>query len=168
MHKLRKIGLVSEIRRKPCAGSRAVRDGAGWPAACSENGAAMRIEQYMSREPATIGKDEPLVAAHRLMQTNRIRHLPVIHQGRIVGVVSERDLYLLETLKNVDPRKEPVEEAMTAFPFTVPPDARLADVARQMWKHRYGSALVVEDGNLIGIFTRADALRALTEIDLKP
>jgi acetoin utilization protein AcuB len=58
-----------------------------------------------------------------------------------------------------------VEEAMTAFPFTVPPDAPLADVARQMWKHRYGSALVVKDGSLVGIFTRADALRALTEID---
>ena len=70
------------------------------------------VEQYMSREPATIGKDEPLVAAHKLMQTHRIRHLPVLHQGRIVGVVSERDLYLLETLKNVDPRREPVEEAI--------------------------------------------------------
>ena len=122
------------------------------------------VEQYMSRNPATIGKSDPLVAAHRLMQTHRIRHLPVLHQGRIVGVVSERDLYLLETVKNVDPRREPVEEAMTAFPFTVPPDANLADVARQMWKHRYGSALVVKDGVLVGIFTRADALRALTEM----
>jgi len=108
------------------------------------------------------------VAAHRLMQSHRIRHLPVVHGGRLVGVVSERDLYLLETVKSVDPRKEPVEEAMTAFPFTVPPDALLADVARQMWKHRYGSALVVKDGALVGIFTRADALRALTEIDVKP
>jgi len=122
------------------------------------------VEQYMSRNPATIGKSEPLVAAHRLMQSHRIRHLPVMHQGRIVGVVSERDLYLLETVKNVDPRREPVEEAMTAFPFTVPPEADLADVARQMWKHRYGSALVVKDGTLVGIFTRADALRALAEM----
>ena len=118
----------------------------------------------MSVEPKTIGKDEPLVAAHRLMQAHRIRHLPVVHGGRLVGVVSERDLYLLETVKSVDPRREPVEEAMTAFPFTVPRSADLGDVARQMWQHRYGSALIVEDGVLLGIFTRADALRALSDI----
>ncbi len=122
------------------------------------------VEQFMSGEPKTIGKDEPLVAAHRLMRSHRIRHLPVVHGGRLVGVVSERDLYLLETVKSVDPRREPVEEAMTAFPFTVPRHAPLDEVARQMWQHRYGSALVVEEGNLIGIFTRADALRALSEL----
>ncbi len=122
------------------------------------------VDQYMSPEPKTVGKDEPLVAAHRIMSAHRIRHLPVLHQGRLVGVVSERDLFLLETLKNVDPRREPVEEAMTAFPFTVPPKADLADVARQMWQHRYGSALVMHDGNLVGIFTRADALRALSDL----
>ena len=122
------------------------------------------VEQYMSADLKTVGKDEPLVAAHRIMQTHRIRHLPVLHQDRLVGVVSERDLFLLETVKNVDPRREPVEEAMTAFPFTVPPKADLAEVARQMWQHRYGSALVVDGGKLVGIFTRADALRALSEL----
>ena len=76
-------------------------------------------------------------------------------------MVSERDLYLLETVKSVDPRREPVEEAMTAFPFAVTPDALLTEVAAQMLTHRYGSALVLQDGNLVGIFTRADALRAL-------
>ena len=119
------------------------------------------VAQFMSAEPRTIEKDEPLVAAHRLMQSHRIRHLPVVHGGRLVGVVSERDLYLLETVKSVDPRKEPVEEAMTAFPFTVPRTACIGDVAAQMWQHRYGSALVMEEGKLVGIFTRADALRAL-------
>jgi acetoin utilization protein AcuB len=123
------------------------------------------VEQYMSREPTTIGKNEPLVEAHRLMQSHRIRHLPVVHQGRVVGLVSERDLFLLETVKNVDPRREPVEEAMTAFPFAVPPDTALANVVRQMWSHRYGSTLVMKDGELVGIFTRADALRALIETD---
>jgi acetoin utilization protein AcuB len=132
------------------------------------NATRRTVQEYMSREPATVQKDEPLVAAHRLMQSNRIRHLPVLHEGRLVGVVSERDLYLLETVKNVDPRREPVEEAMTAFPFTVPPHALLTEVARQMLQHRYGSALVVDEGKLVGIFTRADALRALTEIVAAP
>ena len=103
----------------------------------------------MSKEPKSVEKDEPLVAAHRLMQAHRIRHLAVLHEGRLVGVVSERDLFLLETVKNVDPRREPVEEAMTAFPFTVPPHADLADLARQMCQHRYGSALVVEGGRVV-------------------
>jgi acetoin utilization protein AcuB len=95
------------------------------------------------------------------MRARHVRHLPVLEGGRLVGVVSERDLYLLETLRGVDPGKEPVSEAMTEQPYAVSPEAKVHDVVREMLGKKYGSAVVVERGKVAGIFTRSDALRAL-------
>jgi acetoin utilization protein AcuB len=98
------------------------------------------------------------------MQARRIRHLPVLRGTALVGVVSERDLYLLETLRGVNPGKEPVAEAMSEHPFTVSPQADLREVVREMRQKKYGSAIVVEGGAVAGIFTRSDALRSLEEL----
>jgi acetoin utilization protein AcuB len=121
----------------------------------------MRIGEVMTRNPHCIGRDEPLHEAHRLMRARHVRHLPVLHEQRLVGIVSERDLYLLETLRSVDPGKEPVREAMTEHPFTVTPDTPLRFVVEEMRHKKYGSAVVVEGTAVVGIFTRTDALRAL-------
>jgi acetoin utilization protein AcuB len=61
-----------------------------------------------------------------------------------------------------------VEEAMTAQPFTVPPDAALEDVARAMAEQKYGSAVVVDKGAVVGLFTTTDALRALSSMLRRP
>ncbi len=121
------------------------------------------VAEHMTTGPLTIGPREPLATAHRLMRRHAIRHLPVMEAGRLVGVVSQRDLYLLETLPGVDPKVEPVEEAMTEQPFSVAPDAPLADVVREMAALRYGCAVVMEEGALVGIFTTTDALEMLGE-----
>jgi acetoin utilization protein AcuB len=121
------------------------------------------IADYMSRPARCIQRDQPLVAAHSLMREHRIRHLPVLDGDRLVGLLSERDLHLTETLRSVDPRKESVAEAMTESPFTVTPQASLAYVAEVMFANRYGSAVVVEHGQVVGIFTTMDALRALVD-----
>jgi acetoin utilization protein AcuB len=118
----------------------------------------------MTKEPFTIQSAEPLHQAHRVMRARRVRHLPVLNGEELVGVVSERDLYLLETLRGVDLAKEPVSEAMTAQPYTVTPDARLRDVVHEMLRERYGSAIVVHEQRVVGIFTRSDALRALEKL----
>jgi acetoin utilization protein AcuB len=130
-------------------------------------GEAMKIAQLMTPEPYCIQDTEPLHQAHRLMRARRVRHLPVLEGGRLVGVVSERDLYLLETLRGVDLAKEPVSEAMTDQPYAVSPEAKVCDVVQEMLRKKYGSAIVVERGNVAGIFTRSDALRALEGL-LKP
>ena len=119
------------------------------------------VADYMSRPPLCIQKHEPLVAAHRLMRQHHIRHLPVLEGDRLIGLVSERDLHLIETLRSVDPRTEPVSEAMTDAPYTVPPQMPLHTVARVMFANRYGSAIVVEHGLVVGIFTTMDALRVI-------
>jgi acetoin utilization protein AcuB len=122
----------------------------------------------MTRAVHTIGTKSPLSEAHRLMNDHAIRHLPVLEGGRLVGVVSMRDLHLIETLKGVDPQEVSVEEAMAQEAYTVPPGTGLTEVARTMALHKYGSAVVARDGRVEGIFTTIDALRALDTLLSSP
>jgi acetoin utilization protein AcuB len=122
------------------------------------------VERFMTANPVAITSDRTLAEAHRVMRERQIRHLPVVDSGRLVGLVSQRDLYLIETLHGVDPDAERVEEAMTAEPFTVAPDAPLEDVASVMAERRYGSAVVLQGGEVVGLFTTVDALRALATV----
>jgi acetoin utilization protein AcuB len=122
------------------------------------------VHEFMTVGPLVVGQSSTLADAHRLMRERSIRHLPVVDGGMLVGLVSQRDLYLLETLKGVDPATETVDEAMTADPFTVAPDAPLEDVAAEMARRKVGSAVVVDRGSVIGVFTTTDALRALSTL----
>ncbi len=122
------------------------------------------VQEYMSIAPVVVSSDRTLADAHRLMRERRIRHLPVVDHGRLVGVVSQRDLYLIETLKGVDPGIEVVGEAMAQDPYAVPPDAPLEEVAAAMAESKFGCAVVVDRGSVIGLFTTVDALRALAAI----
>jgi len=122
------------------------------------------VQQHMTVAPVVVSSDRTLAEAHRLMRERNIRHLPVVDHGRLVGIVSQRDLYLLETLRGVDPANETVGEAMSGEPYTVAPDAPLDAVATAMAEKKYGSAVVVDRGSVIGLFTTVDALRALASV----
>ena len=122
------------------------------------------IRRFMTLSPHSITSRQTLAEAHQTMRERGVRHLPVVDDGKVIGVVSQRDLYLLETLRGVDAARELVEEAMSSEPFVVEPDAALAEVAEAMASHRHGSALVVDNGIVVGIFTTTDALRALTTL----
>jgi acetoin utilization protein AcuB len=122
------------------------------------------VERFMSPAPVTIAPERTLADAHRLMRERNIRHLPVVDRGRLVGLLSQRDLYLLETLASVDPAAETVGEAMSAEPYAVAPDAPLELVAVEMADRRIGSAVVVDRGAVVGLFTTVDALRALAVV----
>lgn len=124
-----------------------------------------QVYKYMTPNPHSIGREQTLATAHRMMHDYRIRHLPVLDAGVLVGLVSERDLAFLETLRGVDPATDTVEEAMTPEPYFVDLTAPVKDVALAMIEHKYGSAIVVDRGNVVGIFTTIDALRALIDID---
>nr|MBK7068570.1 CBS domain-containing protein [Deltaproteobacteria bacterium] len=111
----------------------------------------------MTPAPHTIGRDQSLTSAHHMMREHRIRHLPVLSGGRVVGLLSERDLALIETLHSVDPDLTIAEEAMTQAPYTVTPDTPLDEVVATMAGQRYGSALVMEHERIVGVFTTTDA-----------
>jgi acetoin utilization protein AcuB len=122
------------------------------------------IERFMTRSPQTIGQEQTLAAAHRLMNEHRIRHLPVLGGGKLVGLLSQRDLHLIETLRDVDPEEVTVSEAMNAEAFTVGPRASVRKVAAEMAEHKYGSAVVMDRDRVVGVFTTVDALKALIEL----
>jgi acetoin utilization protein AcuB len=92
-----------------------------------------------------------------------IRHLPVVEEGRVVGVVSNRDLGLAEALLLDESRDVAIADVMSADVYVVDPRANLGQVARSMAESKLGSAIVVERGNVVGIFTTVDALNALSQ-----
>jgi acetoin utilization protein AcuB len=121
------------------------------------------VRQYMTPMPCTIGSTRSLAAARRAMLDHGIRHLPVLEGGRLVGVLSERDLFLVESLPGVNPTEVRVSEAMVANPYTVSPEAAVAEVVDEMIARKLGSALAVEVDGICGVFTTIDALRALRD-----
>lgn len=119
------------------------------------------IGDVMTPQPLTIGREQTLVTAHKMMAENGIRHLPVLERGELVGIVSQRDLYFVETISGVDKLSDKVEDAMTNDARRFEPDASLSAVAREMFEDKLGCAVVVERDRVIGIFTAMDALRIL-------
>ena len=122
------------------------------------------VEQYMTASPVVIESDRSLSEAHEVLRMHGIRHLPVVQRGALVGILSQRDLYLVETLRGVDAATETVAQAMNREPYTTTRGAPLDEVAREMADHKYGSAVVVDGGTIIGLFTTVDALRALAAL----
>jgi acetoin utilization protein AcuB len=128
------------------------------------NAKKITIAERMTRNPHLIGAEQSIAAAHHLMRTNGIRHLPVLHGGKLVGVVSQRDLHFIETLRDVNPETMSVEEAMTQDVFAVSPRTPLKEAVSEMAERKLGSAVVVEGQKIVGVFTTIDALDTLADI----
>jgi acetoin utilization protein AcuB len=122
------------------------------------------IEQYMTRSPHSIGAEQTLARAKAVMHEYGIRHLPVLHGGRLVGIVTDRDVHLVEALEDVDPRLVTVSDAMSTSVFSVAPETPLEEVAKEMADRKYGSAVVLHGHEVAGIFTTVDACRALASL----
>jgi acetoin utilization protein AcuB len=122
------------------------------------------IEKYMTTTPHAIGRDQPLSQAHAMMRKHEFRHLPVLSGGELVGLISDRDLQLIETLKDVDPKKVTVEDAMSTSVYAVTPNTSLDQVLMTMAERKYGCAVVMDNGHVVGMFTTVDVCRAFAEL----
>lgn len=122
------------------------------------------ISKYMSTQPQTVGAEQTLAKAAKVMTEMRIRHLPVLQGGKLVGILSDRDIKLVESFRDVDPESVTVDEACSPDPYITAPEASLADVCAEMAAHKYGCALVCDNHKLVGIFTWVDALNAFNEL----
>lgn len=128
----------------------------------------MRIRDAMTNHPHSIGANQTLSKAAKMMQQYNIRHLPVLTGGHLVGMLTQRDLYFVETFREVDTNKVTVDEAMNHDVYCVTPDASLNSVCQHMHENKLGSAVVMEGEQVTGIFTVTDALRLLHENKLTP
>lgn len=121
------------------------------------------IKKYMTESPRTIGEDIPLSKAMEMMREHHVRHLPVQYGGKLVGVLSDRDVKLALSVhpSAIDLK---VGDIMTEAPYSVTLDCPLEQVAAEMARHKYGCAVVEnEQGRAVGIFSAVDALGLLGE-----
>ena len=126
----------------------------------------LTVGQVMTKAPRSIEPHQPVELARKWMDELRVRHLPVRDSGKIVGILSDRDLNLvLGATTGSRGDKGPsvtVEDAMISEVRSVAESRQVGDVAREMLEHHVGSVLVMgADGVLVGIFTDSDALRVL-------
>lgn len=121
------------------------------------------VGQLMTREVVCVRDDAPIETAEAMLESRRIRHLPVVHDEKLVGLITYRELARAFEHEGFDLRT-PVREAMTSPVTTVAQDASLLDAIRLMLENRFGCLPVVgDDGTLVGIVTEADLLRVAAE-----
>jgi acetoin utilization protein AcuB len=124
-----------------------------------------QIQDHMTSALVVIEPDKTLNEAAALMRRHGVRHLPVVDKkGKLVGIVSQRDVLLVETLEDVDPTEVKIEEAMNREIYSVQPDEPLENVAQEMAEKKYGACVVANKQKLLGLFTTTDAMRVLATL----
>jgi acetoin utilization protein AcuB len=108
--------------------------------------------------------DQSIASAKELMAENAIHHLPVLQSGVPVGVLSEREILLFESLRVAPAADTPVDRIMKRDPLTAHADDALAEVAQRMVDARVDVAVVTEHNKVVGVFTAVDACRALADL----
>lgn len=122
------------------------------------------IQKYMTTSPHSVGPEQTLATAHSMMREHHIRHLPVLHGGKLVGMLTERDVALISSMQGASEKITTVEDAMSSDVYAVTPDAPLDEVASEMAEKKYGSTVVLQNSKIVGIFTTTDVCRALSEL----
>ena len=133
----------------------------------------MFVSEWMTRKIITIAPDSSVSDAVRLMKEKRIKHIPVLKDERLKGIISDRDIrefspskatsldvyelnYLLTTTR--------VKEMMKTRVFTIAPDSPIEEAAMLMLDNNIGSLPVVEGGKVVGIISDRDIFRVLVDI----
>jgi acetoin utilization protein AcuB len=130
-----------------------------------------KVADWMTRKPITIDDDASIMEALHLMKEKNIRRLPVMHKGRLAGIVTDRMLkdYAPGKATTLDTwevhyllSKTSVKVAMNPHPHTVAPDAELTQAALIIRDNKlYGLCVVDPNGDLVGILTIKDLIEAL-------
>lgn len=123
----------------------------------------LTIKEVMTPAPHAVAQSITVEVAMEMMREHNIRHLPVRDGGRIVGLISERDLNFALRVDRVEPSEMLVRDVFYPEPYCVAPNALVSDVSRKMAQEHYGCALIVEAEELVGIFTTVDACRVLAD-----
>jgi len=126
----------------------------------------MKIEKLMVKDVITLQADASAHDAVRLMNKNRIGCLVIVYDGKIVGILTERDLLerVLEKCKN--PKETKVSDIMTKHVIVGKPDMQLVEATQLMFKNKVKKLPIVEGNQLVGLVTLTDIARA-TSIDKK-
>ena len=134
----------------------------------------MLVENWMSKDVITVDVNDSMQDATRLLKEHNIRGLPVMENGKLVGVVTDRDLkkasasdattleihellYMISRIK--------VKEIMTKNPITIPVDSTIDEAAEVLLENKLSGAPVVDDkGQVVGIITQIDIFRVIISL----
>jgi acetoin utilization protein AcuB len=131
------------------------------------------VDKWMTKDVITVRPHEKIIDAFELMQREGIRHLPVIDDGELKGLVTDRDIRLAlipSPLSTAEDRMyhlgalDRVDEIMTTDLITVAPNTTVEEAAKLIAKHKIGAVPVVAQGTLIGILTETDILCVFIEM----
>ena len=126
--------------------------------------AGTTIGEHMTPVPYSVGDDQTLAEASLRMRDLDVRHMPVMRGSRLVGILSQRDVAVHKARSTAHLDELMVADAMTREPYHVPSTTLLAEVARTMGTHRYGATLIVDDGEVKGIFSTTDGMFVLARL----
>lgn len=125
----------------------------------------VRVDEFTTPDPITANEDMAIDDLRDLMEEYGIRHLPIVRDDVVVGIVSDRDARLVSGLTIAERTLVRAADIMSPDPLTVFASEPLDEVAYAMSERKVGSVIVnEEDGQFLGIFTATDALNALIEI----
>lgn len=131
----------------------------------------MKVRDWMSPDPVSLAPDATVAEARQHMEAQGFRHLPVVDDDRLIGIVSDRDVAIgTEALRDAVRRHDvvtlldderPLEAVMSGSPHVIGPDADVSEAARVLVSRRISALPVVDgDAQLVGIITSVDCLLA--------
>lgn len=129
-----------------------------------------KVRDHMTTDVMTLGSHDEFIHAARLMQSHRFRHIPIVDEGQLIGIVSDRDMRRFLSAMELEadqedhmPRKArrnvTMQDVMTRDVMSTSNDATLAEAADILVSQKFGSLPVVDGSKLIGIITEADLLK---------
>ncbi len=127
-----------------------------------------KVQDIMTRDPHTLEADDVLDLADDLMTMARVRHIPILAGGKLVGIVSQRDLFFSALVKalGLQQREQKdlmktirARELMSQPVITISPGASVKEAARLMGENKIGCLPVVKGKQFVGLVTETDSLR---------
>jgi len=121
----------------------------------------MKVRNWMITDLIVVSPKDTVESAIQIMQQHSIRHLPVVEDNKLVGLVTESSLrpYL-----SPEKLRLPLREVMIINPITIDPEASIDEAARLIYKYKIGGLPVIFQGKLVGIITITDILEAFIEL----
>lgn len=135
----------------------------------------MKVRDIMVKEIATLDVNDELSLANDIIRLGRIRHLPVVEGSRLVGIISERDLFRSSLAQALGYGSQGSREVMKSLHIkdimvrdviTINPEMELSDAVRLMVDRKIGCLPVVENDRLIGLVTETDILVQFLKINV--
>jgi len=120
----------------------------------------MKVRELMTTEPVTVEPNATLGEVATLMKQEDCGSIPVVEAGRLVGIVTDRDIVIRGIAAGSDPRTQRVSAIMSAAPVTIGPGADLTEAEKVMADRQIRRLPVVENGKLVGIIVTAQVARA--------